>query len=62
MEQADEHVYKAERSFGTFIRTVQLPFAVDEHKVLATFRHGVLTVTMLKATVGRGAAIPVKIE
>ncbi len=61
-EQLDEHVYKAERSFGTFIRTVQLPFAVDEHKIQATFKNGLLTVTLPKAVVGKGAAIPVKVE
>lgn len=38
----------AERSYGTFSRTVQLPFEIDEEKVDAAFRQGILEVIMPK--------------
>lgn len=35
-----------ERSYGRFERTIALPFAVEEDKAHATFRNGVLSVTL----------------
>jgi HSP20 family protein len=40
--------HRVERSYGTFTRTVRLPAAVDTDKVEATFKEGVLTITMPK--------------
>lgn len=40
--------YFAERSFGSFSRTVPLPPGVDADKVSAAFKKGVLTVTLPK--------------
>lgn len=37
-----------ERSFGSFLRDVPLPAEVDEGKVEAAFKNGVLTVTLKK--------------
>ncbi|WP_342108592.1 Hsp20/alpha crystallin family protein [Methylobacterium sp. SI9] len=36
----------SERSYGRFERSIALPFAVQEDKAEATFRNGVLTVTL----------------
>jgi HSP20 family protein len=36
----------SERSFGSFVRTIPLPVEVDEDKVSAQFRNGVLTVML----------------
>jgi HSP20 family protein len=38
----------AERSFGRFVRSIRLPFAVDPDKVDASYAKGVLTVTVPK--------------
>lgn len=45
-EQKGEDWFMSERSFGSFMRTVPLPVEVDENKVAAQFKNGVLTVTL----------------
>ena len=47
-EHKEEGYYLAERRYGTFKRTLRLPYAVETDKVQATFKNGVLTVTMPK--------------
>jgi HSP20 family protein len=48
-EAKDARPYWGERWFGAFERHVPLPFPVDAGKVKATFKDGVLTVTLPKA-------------
>lgn len=43
-----EDYFIAERVYGSFLRTVQLPFEIDEEKVDATFKKGLLEVVMPK--------------
>lgn len=45
-EEKGEGWFISERSFGSFMRTIPLPVEVDEDKVSAQFRNGVLTVTL----------------
>src|SRR5215213_3468454 len=47
-ERKDEGYYLAERRYGAFSRTLQLPYAVEADQVQATFKNGVLTVTLPK--------------
>ena len=47
-ERQDEGYYLAERRYGTFARTLRLPFAAEADKIQATFKNGVLTVTVPK--------------
>ena len=61
-EEKDEHYYRAERSYGAFVRTVRLPATVDGSKVMATFKNGVLAVTLPKAPTAKGTTIPIKAE
>ncbi len=49
-ERKDESYHLAERRYGTFSRTLRLPFAAEADKVQATFKNGVLTVTVPKPT------------
>jgi HSP20 family protein len=44
VDQNRENFHVAERSYGRFRRSVQLPFAPDPEQVRAEFQHGVLTV------------------
>ncbi|MGA0596898.1 Hsp20/alpha crystallin family protein [Enterovirga sp. CN4-39] len=44
-----ENFHFVERSYGTFQRSLQLPFPTDPGKVQARFENGVLTVTLPKA-------------
>ena len=43
-----ENFHFVERSFGTFQRSLRLPYAVDPEQVRASFENGVLTVTVPK--------------
>jgi HSP20 family protein len=61
-ETKDEQYYRMERSYGAFARTIRLPAPVDASRVTATFKHGVLTVTLPKGAVAKGTAIPIKTE
>jgi HSP20 family protein len=53
-DDKDEHFYRMERSYGAFVRTVRLPATVDGSKVTATFKNGLLKVTLPKATTAKG--------
>jgi HSP20 family protein len=61
-EEKDEHYYRSERSYGAFARAVRLPTPVDGSKVTATFKNGVLSVTLPKAAAAKGTMIPIKAE
>ncbi len=50
-QESEENVkgwYRMERSYGAFHRTVPLPCEVDPDKVEATFKNGVLNITLPK--------------
>ena len=50
---------RTERYIGTFRRSITLPTRVDGNKVSATYRDGILTVTLPKAEEARPKQIPV---
>jgi HSP20 family protein len=47
-EHEKENFHFVERSYGTFQRSLRLPFPVDPEQVKATFENGVLTVVLPK--------------
>jgi HSP20 family protein len=49
-----ENYYRAERTYGSFQRSIPLPTAVKEDQVEAVFQNGVLTITLPKAEVTEG--------
>ena len=59
-EDKDKRYHRVERSYGAFARALRLPAAVDPSKVTATFKDGVLTVTLPKAAEAKGTTIPIK--
>ena len=61
-EEKDERRHREERSWGSFMRSVRLPAPVDGSKVAATFKNGVVTITLPKAPGAKGTTIPVKAE
>lgn len=59
-EEKDERFYRMECAYGAFSRSLRMPVAVDAGKVTATFKNGLLTVTLPKAPTAKGTTIPVK--
>ena len=57
----DERVYRVERGYGMFTRTLRMPLPVDGGKVTAIFKNGLLTVTMPKAPEAKASTIQVKV-
>ena len=47
-EEKKKDYYMRERSYGSFERTFEVPEGVDTDKIEATFKKGVLTVTLPK--------------
>ncbi len=47
-EDKGKDYYRMERSYGSFSRTIPLPTEVEQEKVKAEFKKGVLTVTLPK--------------
>src|SRR4051812_7616560 len=48
-ERRDAKAHVVERSYGTFERSIHLPFAPDPEKVQASFHNGVLTIQVPRA-------------
>jgi HSP20 family protein len=59
-EEKDERFYRVERLYGVFTRSIRLPIPVDETKVNAFFKNGVLTIAIPKAEAGKGIFVPIK--
>ena len=53
-DEEDRDYHLTERSYGTFVRTLRLPFAVDPDRAEASYRNGVLTITIPKPKQGEG--------
>lgn len=47
-EEKDKDYFRRERVFGSFRRTLRLPSEVDESKIEASFKKGVLTINLPK--------------
>ncbi len=58
----EAEVYRAERFFGRFQRTVTLPTSVAADKVKAQYKDGVLTVTLPKAEEAKPKQIEVNVS
>ena len=58
----DDEVYRAERFFGRFQRTVSLPTPVAVDKAKASYKDGVLTVTLPKTEEAKPKHIDVSVS
>jgi len=58
-EKAVQH--RQERGFGSFVRTVTLPAAVDENNIEARFENGVLNIRMPKHETAKPRKIEIKV-
>ncbi len=61
-EVKEENYYRAERSYGSFVRTVDLPADVHADKVKANFKNGILEVRLPKTEEAKAKEIKVNVE
>ena len=54
--------HRRERGYGKFARVIEIPHLVDADKVQASFKHGVLTITLPKQEASKPRKIEVKAE
>src|SRR6266404_3380272 len=57
----DAEIYRAERFFGRFQRTITLPAPVSADKIKAQYKDGILTVTLPKTEEAKPKHIEVKV-
>ena len=56
-----EVYHRQERNYGHFSRTINLPFSVDTGKVDATYKKGILTITLPRAEKEKPKKITIKV-
>ncbi len=61
-EATESNFHRVERSYGAFTRRFTLPRTVDSEKVTATYRHGVLEVTLAKRAEAKPRQVEVKVN
>jgi HSP20 family protein len=61
-EEKNKKVHRVERLYGTFFRTFVLPDNVDESKINAEFKDGVLTLTIPKTEKAKPKSIEVQVH
>jgi len=59
-KQADYHL--VERSYGTFTRSIQLPKEVQSEKISASYKNGILRITLPKSGGAQKKEIKIKVE
>jgi HSP20 family protein len=59
-EQKQGNYQRIERSYGSFSRTIPLSSSVDEDNVKASFKNGILTVTLPKQEKAQGKKIAIE--
>lgn len=61
-QQKTRRYHRVERSYGRFARSFTLPDSVDDEKLAAEFRNGILTIHLLKSEKAKPRSIEVKIS
>ncbi len=56
----EENYHRIERSYGSFSRSFQIPAVVDEAKIAADHKDGVLTITLPKTHKAKAKQIAIK--
>lgn len=61
-ETKEKNYYRSERSYGSFVRTLELPKDVHTDKVKATFKDGILEVRLPKTEEAKAKEVKVKVD
>ncbi len=59
-KEADYHV--VERSYGSFMRSVQLPKEVQSDKISASYKNGILRIALPKSEEAKKKEVKIKVE
>ena len=61
-EEKDANYHRIERSYGSFSRSFTLPTSVQPDKVKATYKDGILRITLPKSEEVKPKEIPISVE
>jgi HSP20 family protein len=61
-EEKDKHFHRIERSYGSFQRVIGLPVSVDQEKITAEYKKGVLEVHLPKKPDLKPKEIEIKVK
>jgi HSP20 family protein len=61
-EEKEENYHLIERSYGKFMRSVQLPREVKSDKISASYKDGVLNITLPKSEEAKKKEVKIKIS
>ena len=61
-EEKDENYHRIERSYGAFTRSVRLPLEVQSDKIEASYKNGILKITLPKSEEAKKKEIKIKVE
>ncbi len=61
-EVKEQSYHRVERTYGTFTRTFSLPNSIDADKVTASYKDGVLTLTMPKKEEAKPKTIKINVS
>lgn len=61
-EEKEEDYHFVERSYGSFTRSIRLPRDVQSDKISASYKNGVLKITLPKSEEAKKKEVKVKLE
>ena len=61
-EAKEDNYHRMERSYGSFTRSFTLPNAVEQEKIKAQYKDGVLKITMPKKAEKKGKKIDIEVK
>ncbi|MCU4138567.1 MAG: Small heat shock protein IbpA [Thermodesulfobacteria bacterium] len=61
-EEKKENFYRMERYYGSFMRSIQLPCEIEEDKISATYKNGVLKIVLPKKPEEKKKVIKINVE
>lgn len=61
-EEKDKNYYRVERSYGSFQRVLSLPDDADQDKIKASFKQGVLTLTIPRKALPESEVKKIKVK
>jgi HSP20 family protein len=61
-EETGENYHLTERSYGSFSRSIRLPGEVQSDKISASYKNGILKVTLPKSEEAKKKEIKIKVE